>query len=100
MKNTPYLKSYSKNGLVSNPITKEQPYLNVFKTAKNLRDELKESKNNSKSFRIVITNLGKGLFMKVKFKRVIFENFVYQLRSNKVKRKYKTVLNQIVSYSK
>ena len=98
--NTPYVKNYLEDGSISNPITKDKPYLNNFKTSKNLRDELKESKNNSKSFRLVITDLGKGLFMKVRFRRVLFDDFTYQFRGCKVKRKRKTTLNQIVSYNK
>ncbi|WP_339896469.1 hypothetical protein [uncultured Algibacter sp.] len=101
MRNKPYLKKYSENGLLINPITKEKPYLNLFRTSKSKRDELKESKNNSKSYRLVVTNLGKGLFSKVTFRRVVFiDDFTYQFKGNKIKRKHKTVLNQLVSYNK
>jgi hypothetical protein len=98
--NTPYVKNYSKEGLITNPITKEQPYLNTYKTSKQKRDEFKQSKNNSKSIRLVITNIGKGIFMRVKLQRVVLEQIGYQFRGNKVKRKYKTILNQSITYSK
>jgi len=60
MNNTPYVKKYD-GKVLTNPITKEKPYINF-----RGRDSSPEGSSNTKSVKLVITNLGKGLFCKSK----------------------------------
>ena len=68
LRNVPYVKIKDSEGNVVNPITKEDPYINYFKSGKERRAEIeretKNPKNNKKGVRVVITNLGGGQFTK------------------------------------
>jgi hypothetical protein len=79
--NQPYVKqykdvekSYTKKGEtvkftvkeLSNPITKDKPYLHSDFSTGAKKAMKKESKNNKKGIRLVVTNVGKGVFTKYK----------------------------------
>jgi hypothetical protein len=73
MKNTPYVKKYGNNGLVANPITKQNPYLHQHENTIDVRNSMKNSKNNKKGIRLVVRNLGKGVFAKYKVVTQFFQ---------------------------
>lgn len=57
--NTPYKKVYE-NGILTNPITKENPYISqITKDKKKVRKS-----NNTKGFRMICVRIGKLSFLK------------------------------------
>ncbi len=63
--NTPYRKEYE-NGVLKNPITKEEPYINTAMNRKARREILNKKRefNNRKTFPLVVVGYGKGKFYK------------------------------------
>ena len=71
MKNKPYTKEYKNVGginFLQNPITKDKPYLTQYPTVRQLKKSFTTThpKNNKKGIRLVITKLGKGVFIKTR----------------------------------
>ena len=100
MRNTPYVKKYDGTKLL-NPITKENPYLHEYPTVREEESQNKAVVNNKKGIRLVVTNLGKGVFMKTKIIRTVKSNInKVVLRSSKMKRKYEVQQTEILSFSK
>lgn len=71
MKNKPYVKNYETKmmgGLevevLTNPITKDKPYLHRNVSVATERRLAKNSNNNKKGIRVVISKLGPGQFVK------------------------------------
>lgn len=60
VKNTPYVKEY-KNGVLTNPITKEEPYISGASTKQ--RSKMRGA-NNRKGNGLVVTRLGAYAFLK------------------------------------
>lgn len=67
MKNVPYIKQYDSNGICTNPIEKSYPS-NIFPNRSSRRHlalrSTKHPTNNKKGIRLVVTNIGKGQFVK------------------------------------
>ena len=63
--NVPYKKVHI-NGVLINPITKEEPYLHKYPNASRLKKLLvnPHPKNNKKGCRLIITYIGEGKFTK------------------------------------
>ena len=66
MKNIPYVKEYDKEKILTNPITKEDPYMHKFMSVPRIKRARKKIVNNKKGVRVIITDLGKGVFTKYK----------------------------------
>lgn len=98
--NKPYVKQFE-NGVCVNPITKENPYLHRFNNTSVEKREYKNNSNNKKGVRMVVTNMGKGLFCKTTITEMgLFNTGGYRFRSNKVRRNFKRVMSQTVKYTK
>ena len=63
--NKPYVKKYDGTKLL-NPITKKRPYLHANQSVRDVKQSTKPTKNNKKGIRLIVTNIGKGVFVKYK----------------------------------
>lgn len=61
--NIPYKRIEGKDGTLTNPIKVFEPYLNIFPNRQQ-RHAKQTGKYNSAGTRIIITNLGRGIFIK------------------------------------
>ena len=69
--NVPYVKQYNDKKELLNPITKDNPYLTNGPTTSQQNREFKRPRNNKKGIRLIVTNIGKGQFVKTIVKQQI-----------------------------
>lgn len=85
--NIPYKKILNDEGVLVNPITKEDPYLNNFMSGEQKRSLIKKAtkhpKNNKKGIRLVITPFAKGKFTKTEVVKQRIEEGVERDIENK-----------------
>lgn len=73
-KNVPYVKVMDGNK-ITNPITKDNPYLHPFKS----REKPKKPRNNKKGVRLLIVNYGFGKI----YKHYVFDQIISTKSGNK-----------------
>lgn len=66
LKNKPYVKEYDSKGIITNPITKEKPYLHFHNSVSKVKKDFKPTKNNKKGIRLIVTHIGGNIFTKYK----------------------------------
>ncbi len=89
MKNKPYVKIWNDKKELTNPITKNKPYIHLHESQSIKKRNLKNVTNNKKGIRLIVTQIEKGVFIVYKItKQLIFENNIYQ----KIKGKKKKIL--------
>jgi hypothetical protein len=64
--NAPYIKVYNELGELVNPITKQNPFISEGLNRSQRRVKQSRLYNNKKSCKMIVTNLGKGVFAKTR----------------------------------